>query len=393
MIKNIMKHFGVFSCILLMTMLLSSSASATPTIKFTSGYTTIFVDGSLLLTEDGKTRNFTKQTTAQAAAATESFNCNNDCLVQIVPGVVTVTTTQDAVDCPAIPEVPECPEPEIPDVPEPVLQEIVYRVNIAGPFVASIDDGPDWEEDSGSNPSAYVTKVGDDILATSDITNLDSSIDIGTTPGKIVETRRTDNPGNDAITMTFDAEPGLHMINLYVADSYYSEAGKRIFDVSVNGWVTDDFNGIDPIGLFGKGIGGKISQEVLVSDDGIVLEFIHNTGNTSISAIEIVRMGDTPATDIPDTPGDVVINEATLTWDAPTSRENGDPLALSEISGYQIEYWVDAGDKRLYNLFLNEVTSVTLSLDSPGEWKFRVRAKDTDGLISSWSDTITKIVT
>lgn len=72
---------------------LPSCSNAAPLPKYTSGMHTITVDGVLLQKEGGGVRNFSKTTTALATATGESFKCNSECEVVVIPGSIHVTIT------------------------------------------------------------------------------------------------------------------------------------------------------------------------------------------------------------------------------------------------------------------------------------------------------------
>lgn len=48
--------------------------------------------------------------------------------------------------------------------------------------------------------------------------------------------------------------------------------------------------------------------------------------------------------------GDPTIPDITLTWDAPTQREDGSDLPLSEIDGYKLYHSVDGGTEEITNV-------------------------------------------
>ena len=84
---------------------------------------------------------------------------------------------------------------------------------------------------------------------------------------------------------------------------------------------------------------------------------------------------------------------ATLTWDAPFTRVNGDALAIGEIHGYTVHYGQDDDD------LVNEVDvgsdgSGSAGLQvvglTDGVWYFTVQTVDTDGLVSELSNTVSK---
>lgn len=76
-------------------------------------------------------------------------------------------------------------------------------------------------------------------------------------------------------------------------------------------------------------------------------------------------------------------NKVSLTWDTPTSRENGTPLSESEISGYFV-YHNDV------QIRLGKVNKITIPDLKPGKHYFYIQAVDTGGLVSKNSVTVSK---
>lgn len=83
---------------------------------------------------------------------------------------------------------------------------------------------------------------------------------------------------------------------------------------------------------------------------------------------------------------------ADLSWTAPTQREDGTALASSDIAGYDVEWGkcsqavqvVDAGKVLAY--------SIVLPNPSFGQWCFRVRTRDSSGVVSAWTGPVTKTI-
>lgn len=81
----------------------------------------------------------------------------------------------------------------------------------------------------------------------------------------------------------------------------------------------------------------------------------------------------------------------TLSWSAPTAREDGTALTASEIGGYEIALAVDASPPDIIQIAAFE-TSHELNSLTPGVYEFAINAFDTDGLYSQWSDPVTATV-
>jgi hypothetical protein len=85
----------------------------------------------------------------------------------------------------------------------------------------------------------------------------------------------------------------------------------------------------------------------------------------------------------------------TLSWTTPAARENGSPLANTEISGYEIYYFLQGDDNTAGNItsiskpYPDE--STTLELD-PGTYYFALTTVDTQGLFSDNSDFVVIVI-
>lgn len=75
-----------------------------------------------------------------------------------------------------------------------------------------------------------------------------------------------------------------------------------------------------------------------------------------------------------------------LVWKAPTERENGDPIELSEIGGYEVRYRKQGQADFTYIQYEdNKVESHTFA-NLEGLYVFQVAAYDTNGLYSQFLD-------
>lgn len=390
-----MKHLvTAFLC----TMLTFCTAStyAGVDVTYPSKSNTILIDG-LTMKKEGTTivRYFSKLTTALAAGTTAKANCPA-CVVEVVPGVITVKVTVDAPEAPECPvqEPLECPEPDVPvdpvdpvePDPEPVVDEVVYRVNVGGAEV-QVPGEINWAAD----PSVHLINPGSDIKDTSVLNSVHESVPENTPP-MIFSTRRTDSAGGDEIQYVFSVEPGVYDVNVYVIDSYHSETGKRVQKFDIEGLFTRD---LDAIESFGQGGGGMFSFNTTVVDGSIDIIATHVVANTTISAIEIVRVGDTSEVPSPpETPGGLVTGAVSLTWDNPTERVNGTPITQDELLAIRVHSVMEGGVEKYMDLFVGTdfIPYKMLTLEI-GNWCFRLQAKDTDGRLSGYSNTVCKEVT
>lgn len=81
---------------------------------------------------------------------------------------------------------------------------------------------------------------------------------------------------------------------------------------------------------------------------------------------------------------------AKLSWTRPTSRENGDPLVIGELLGYEITYTSDTGSRVVISIEDPNITSYQIgNLGEGGVYHFFIKSEDTEGLKSAPSEEIT----
>ena len=82
-------------------------------------------------------------------------------------------------------------------------------------------------------------------------------------------------------------------------------------------------------------------------------------------------------------------DDLTISWDSPTTREDGSALPLEEIDSYTLSHSIDDVAQPLITTDQN---SYTLNDVQNGTHVFRVLTTDTDGLASPYSDPIARNV-
>ena len=75
-----------------------------------------------------------------------------------------------------------------------------------------------------------------------------------------------------------------------------------------------------------------------------------------------------------------------VSWDWPTTRENGEFLEMSEIAGARLRYQ-RTGDEPTLLILPGLDNAYTVEKLPPGTWSFAVATEDTDGLMSSYSNS------
>lgn len=88
-------------------------------------------------------------------------------------------------------------------------------------------------------------------------------------------------------------------------------------------------------------------------------------------------------------------DSATLTWQAPLKRANGNTLAMGEIDKYVVRYGPEQSiGERSYEATVDDGQTMeyTVAGLSKGTWHFALQAIDTSGLKSEWSESVSKTI-
>lgn len=81
----------------------------------------------------------------------------------------------------------------------------------------------------------------------------------------------------------------------------------------------------------------------------------------------------------------------TLSWTAPTTRQNGDPLLPSDLAGYEIYYFLEGSSQEQDQIVvINDAlaTEATITDLATGTYFFAIATVDSDGLASDPSDYV-----
>lgn len=86
-------------------------------------------------------------------------------------------------------------------------------------------------------------------------------------------------------------------------------------------------------------------------------------------------------------------NTATLRWNAPATRVNGDGLAMGELQGYIIRYGRQA-DELANSIKINDASVMNYTVGGlvDGAWYFTIQVVDVDGLTSAPSGVVSKTI-
>lgn len=88
--------------------------------------------------------------------------------------------------------------------------------------------------------------------------------------------------------------------------------------------------------------------------------------------------------------------KAVLSWSAPSTRVNGEGIAMGELDKYVIRYGQDAGnldrEAVVDNAAEDAAMSYTVDGLSSGTWYFTIQVQDINGLMSEPSEVVSKSI-
>lgn len=122
---------------------------------------------------------------------------------------------------------------------------------------------------------------------------------------------------------------------------------------------------------------------------------VEPTGDNIISddsdAAETVS--DNIITDDPDTENTAVLTDVSLSWAAPSERENNEPISLSEIAGYKIYYGtIENHYPNSIDINDGKAEAYTFTGFSAGTYYFVLTTFDTQGRESQYSPAVKIVV-
>jgi hypothetical protein len=88
-----------------------------------------------------------------------------------------------------------------------------------------------------------------------------------------------------------------------------------------------------------------------------------------------------------------VERSASLSWNAPLKREDGDPLKIGELSGFVISYGQDP-ENLTKTVRISEASTMEYTINNlaDGTWYFTIQTQDTNGLRSEPSGQVGKTI-
>ncbi|WP_339675719.1 LamG-like jellyroll fold domain-containing protein [Cyclobacterium marinum] len=171
-------------------------------------------------------------------------------------------------------------------------EQILYRVNAGGEAVSGEGASPNWNEnimDGAYEGEGYTVNVGTAKSTVFDYQNKHSSIPSyinSNTYSEIFGSAR-ENSSSENMVYSIPVTNGEYNVNLYMGNgsNESSTVGARVFDVKIeDALALDD---LDLVVQFGHGVGGMEQIPVTVTDGVLDIEFVKQTGNPIVHAIEI----------------------------------------------------------------------------------------------------------
>jgi len=88
-----------------------------------------------------------------------------------------------------------------------------------------------------------------------------------------------------------------------------------------------------------------------------------------------------------------VSGSATLSWNAPLTRVNGESIAMGELDGYEVRYGQTNNVSAMSGeIIVESASTMELTIDGleTGTWYFTIRTQDISGAFSAWSNAVSK---
>lgn len=146
------------------------------------------------------------------------------------------------------------------------------------------------------------------------------------------------------------------------------------------------------VGRFSRAAGTVILLSSLVAcgfdfDD---VSQSNSTADASPTAVEQISEAASPAENVNTSdPQTDASFDATVSWDIPTERENGEALPLSEIGGYEIAFR-KTDSEQFDVLIVDDHTAQSLVIENlaAGEYEFKIASFDSNGMYGQYSQQI-----
>lgn len=171
----------------------------------------------------------------------------------------------------------------------------IIRINAGGGTVSASDGGPNWEANTTGGATtgpSYSVNTGN--IATHNIPLGGRHASI---PEYISDTEftqlfadeRWDPAEAPEMLWSIPVANGTYEVRLYMGNGFAgtSGSGQRVFGVNIEGGP-QEITGLDLSSTYGHQVGAMESYTVVVSDGVLNIEFLHQTENPLINAIEVL---------------------------------------------------------------------------------------------------------
>ncbi len=114
--------------------------------------------------------------------------------------------------------------------------------------------------------------------------------------------------------------------------------------------------------------------------------------NTEVDDHPVAESPESESESTAETPPEVIpepSREVLLSWTIPVERENGDPLSMADLAGYELVYLAEEGGAEAVVVIDDPQTvSITVVLQIPATYHFAIAAIDSSGLRSDLSSVV-----
>jgi len=166
-------------------------------------------------------------------------------------------------------------------LPAAAQAQQIIRVNAGGPAYRDTK-GQSWSADHGFNTGTLAISAPKVTVT-------------GTSDPKLFKSARVGASSGTQLQYLFKVTNGLYKVNLYFAETYFTKARQRVFDVQMQGATF--FSALDIFAQAGRNHALVKSAQVSVTNGQLLIRFVHHaSGNVPvISALEILPSGTRPS--------------------------------------------------------------------------------------------------
>ncbi len=148
--------------------------------------------------------------------------------------------------------------------------------------------------------------------------------------------------------------------------------------------------------LAGCGGSGSSSDSASSASQGSDSQQVGSTAGDSASDPEVPDNDNTPVEPDPEPVQPEKNRSAVLSWEAPSTRVNGEAISDDDLVQYEIRYGTDPAslDQSVVVTNVQGLISVSYEIENlpDGTWYFSVLAQDNNGLVSPPSSPVSKTI-